>query len=98
MKRNTAIIIISLLVICAVGFCTYWFLFRGDEKNDSAGKIVFQYKDEGENILRLQKALNDKGYGLVEDGIWGRNTEKAVMEYFGKNTVTLSDIYKLENS
>ncbi len=96
MKRNAIIIIVTVLILAAIGFCTWWFCFRTGETTDSSDKVVFQMKDSGEYIKRLQIALNEKGYNLDVDGIWGRATDKAVYEYFGKGTVTLAEIRTLE--
>ena len=70
--------------------------YKRNAKNDSLGVLTFGRPDEGEWILRLQKALNAKGYGLAEDGIFGTATERAVVEYFGKKTVTAKEIEELE--
>ncbi len=70
--------------------------YKRNAKNDSLGALTFGRPDEGEWILRLQKALNAKGYGLTEDGIFGTATERAVVEYFGKKTVTAKEIEGLE--
>lgn len=56
-------------------------------------------------VLALQKMINIQGYNengvttqLVEDGIFGKHTETAVMDWLGKNTVDNNDdwneIYK----
>lgn len=39
----------------------------------------------GNDVKDLQKILNQKGYGLSEDGIFGQNTLKAVADYQRKN-------------
>lgn len=33
------------------------------------------------NVLMLQESLNDMGHDVVEDGIWGPQTEQAVMSF-----------------
>ena len=69
--------------------------YKRNAKDDSLGALTFGRPDEGEWILRLQKALNAKGYGLTEDGVFGTATERAVVEYFGKKTVTAAQIEEL---
>jgi peptidoglycan hydrolase-like protein with peptidoglycan-binding domain len=34
---------------------------------------------EGDDVLELQQALNQLGFGLDEDGIFGQNTHNAVI-------------------
>ena len=37
------------------------------------------------NVLLAQQFLNTKGYRLSTDGIWGRNTNNAVVNYFAQH-------------
>lgn len=94
MKRGKIILIVLLLLLMAalLAFAYY----KRNAKNDSLGALTFGRPDEGEWILRLQKALNAKGYGLAEDGVFGTATERAVVEYWGKKTVTAAQIEELE--
>jgi peptidoglycan hydrolase-like protein with peptidoglycan-binding domain len=95
MKRGKIILLVVLLLLMAalLAFAYY----KRNAKNDSLGALTFGRPDEGEWILRLQKALNYLGYGLAEDGIFGYATERAVVEYFGTKTVTAAQIIFLEN-
>lgn len=94
MKRGKIILLVVLLLLMAalLAFAYY----KRSAKNDSLGALTFGRPDEGVWILRLQKALNAKGYGLAEDGIFGTATERAVVEYWGKKTVTAAQIEELE--
>ena len=96
MKRGKIILLVVLLLLMAalLAFAYY----KRNAKNDSLDALTFGRPDEGEWVLRLQKALNYYGYGLTEDGIFGYATEKAVVEWFGKKTVTAAQIMLLENS
>lgn len=46
----------------------------------------------GDSVLQLQKILNQNGYNLTEDGIFGNNTEAAVKDYQTKNNLTVDGI------
>lgn len=50
------------------------------------------YGSSGESVRRLQNALNKKGYGLSEDGIFGEKTRAAVRDYQKKNGLLLDGI------
>jgi peptidoglycan hydrolase-like protein with peptidoglycan-binding domain len=39
----------------------------------------------GEKVQELQKLLNDKGFQLVEDGIFGYETYKAIKAFQSQN-------------
>lgn len=46
----------------------------------------------GNDVLQLQKILNQNGYKLTEDGIFGDNTLAAVKDYQTKNGLTVDGI------
>jgi peptidoglycan hydrolase-like protein with peptidoglycan-binding domain len=46
-------------------------------------------------VAALQQALNKRGARLVADGDFGQNTERALLYYTGKNTVSLTEFNKL---
>lgn len=46
----------------------------------------------GDSVLQLQKLLNQNGYSLKEDGIFGDNTLNAVKDYQTKNGLTVDGI------
>ncbi len=46
----------------------------------------------GDSVLQLQKLLNQNGYSLKEDGIFGNNTLSAVKDYQSKNGLTIDGI------
>ena len=50
------------------------------------------YGSKGSDVTELQKMLNQKGYGLAEDGIFGANTQKAVRDYQQKNNLSVDGI------
>ena len=51
-----------------------------------------QYGSQGNDVKELQKILNQSGYKLTEDGIFGANTQKAVKDYQTKNGLTVDGI------
>ena len=40
-----------------------------------------QYGSQGSDVKELQKLLNQNGYSLDEDGIFGTKTQSAVKDY-----------------
>lgn len=55
-------------------------------------KSQIRYGSQGADVKELQKALNQNGYKLNEDGIFGANTLKAVKDYQQKNKLTVDGI------
>lgn len=47
----------------------------------------------GDTVKRIQEGLNNNGYNLTVDGIWGDNTDKAIRDYQSKNGLTVDGIY-----
>lgn len=50
------------------------------------------YGSTGEDVRRLQEALNDEGYPLTIDGIYGPKTQNAVTGYQRKNGLLVDGI------
>lgn len=50
------------------------------------------YGSQGEDVKKLQTALNNSGYGLSVDGIYGAKTQAAVRDYQSKNGLTSDGI------
>ena len=55
-------------------------------------KSQIRYGSQGADVKELQKALNQNGYKLNEDGIFGANTLKAVKDYQQKNNLSVDGI------
>lgn len=51
-----------------------------------------QYGSQGNDVKELQKILNQNGYKLTEDGIFGTNTQNAVKDYQTKNGLDVDGI------
>lgn len=51
-----------------------------------------QYGSQGGDVKELQKMLNQNGYKLTEDGIFGANTQNAVKDYQKKYGLTVDGI------
>lgn len=49
------------------------------------------YGSQGSAVRQLQNELNKRGYGLAEDGIFGKKTRSAVRDYQKKNVLTMVD-------
>ena len=49
------------------------------------------YGSQGSAVRQLQNELNKRGYGLAEDGIFGKKTRSAVRDYKKKNGLTMVD-------
>ena len=49
------------------------------------------YGSLGSAVRQLQNELNKRGYGLAEDGIFGKKTRSAVRDYQKKNGLTMVD-------
>lgn len=57
--------------------------------------IVYQtisYGSSGEEVKKLQKSLNEKGYSLSVDGVFGNKTRDAVKDYQKKNGLSVDGI------
>lgn len=50
------------------------------------------YGSLGSDVTELQKLLNQNGYTLDEDGIYGTNTQEAVKDYQQKNNLSANGI------
>lgn len=50
------------------------------------------YGSQGDEVKKLQEALNSQGYGLSADGIYGSKTQAAVRDYQSKNGLTVDGI------
>jgi peptidoglycan hydrolase-like protein with peptidoglycan-binding domain len=50
------------------------------------------YGSKGSDVTELQKLLNQNGYKLTEDGIFGKNTQAAVKDYQQKNSLSVDGI------
>ncbi len=50
------------------------------------------YGSSGENVRKLQNLLNQQGYALDEDGVFGQKTRAAVKDYQKKNDLLLDGI------
>lgn len=50
------------------------------------------YGSQGNDVKKLQKALNNAGYDLDVDGIYGTKTQAAVRDYQKKNNLTADGI------
>lgn len=50
------------------------------------------YGSQGEEVRKLQNALNSAGYGLSTDGIYGSKTQAAVRDYQSKNGLAVDGI------
>ena len=50
------------------------------------------YGSQGSDVTELQKLLNNHGYGLDEDGIFGENTKNAVTDFQQKKGLTVDGI------
>ena len=54
--------------------------------------MTLKYGSRGEDVTALQRALNDNGYALETDGIYGVKTQAAVKDYQRKNALTVDGI------
>lgn len=50
------------------------------------------YGSQGDEVKKLQEALNSQGYGLSVDGIYGAKTQAAVQDYQSKNGLSVDGI------
>ena len=51
-----------------------------------------KYGSQGDEVKKLQEALNSQGYGLSADGIYGAKTQAAVRDYQSKNGLSVDGI------
>lgn len=52
------------------------------------GKTQIKIGSQGSDVEELQTILNKNGYNLAVDGIFGKKTQEAVLDYQGKNGLT----------
>ena len=50
------------------------------------------YGSRGDEVKRLQTALNAQGYGLSVDGVYGAKTQAAVRDYQSKNSLSVDGV------
>ena len=50
------------------------------------------YGSQGNDVTELQKLLNQNGYSLDEDGVFGDKTQEAVKDYQQKNNLDVDGI------
>ena len=50
------------------------------------------YGSRGDEVKKLQEALNSEGYGLSVDGLYGAKTQAAVQDYQSKNGLSVDGI------
>lgn len=50
------------------------------------------YGSEGEDVTKLQQLLNQNGYALDEDGVFGTNTKDALQDYQRKNNLNYAGV------
>lgn len=50
------------------------------------------YGMQGDDVRKLQEGLNQQGYGLTVDGIFGQQTQQAVRDYQSKNGLSVDGI------
>ena len=50
------------------------------------------YGSSGDEVKKLQRTLNSKGYSLTVDGVFGKNTQSAVKDYQKKNGLSVDGI------
>ncbi len=66
---------------------------HADDLERAVNQLVVARKGmKGEYIAKIQRCLNDYGYGLAEDGIFGSGTESAVRDYQQKNFLVADGI------
>ena len=55
-------------------------------------KTQIKYGSKGDEVKELQTALNNKGYNLSVDGVFGSKTQAAVKDYQSKNSLQVDGI------
>ncbi len=53
---------------------------------------TISYGSSGEDVKKLQKSLNEKGYSLTVDGVFGDKTRDAVRDYQKKNGLSVDGV------
>ncbi len=92
MKRNIAIVSIVFVVIAVF---VVVFLLKNSDDN---GIFPLQQGSQGEEVKKLQAALNKKntsGITIQEDGIFGTKTESLLVSVTGKASITKREYKKL---
>lgn len=64
----------------------------GNISNVTPAKNYLQIKDRGSSVKALQSNLSKLGFNTAVDGIFGKNTEKAVMGFQGKYGLSIDGV------
>lgn len=100
MNKKKVLIIIAVVIVIALGIFLLWY-FRdkifGKGGGNGKGNVAFPLKmgSSGVEVGKLQVYLQGKGQPMpiscgagTCDGIWGNETEAAVVAVFGTNSIT----------
>ncbi|MFA7121304.1 MAG: peptidoglycan DD-metalloendopeptidase family protein [Bacilli bacterium] len=60
--------------------------------------FILKEGSNGQSVKELQKRLNQLGYNLIVDGMFGRKTKKAVLDFQNKNNLIIDGIVGKETS
>ncbi|WP_240511878.1 spore cortex-lytic enzyme [Paludifilum halophilum] len=83
-----------LLITCltAVIAITGFFLPAGVNQAEAAAPTTISYGSENGDVWDLQNRLNRLGYKIEQDGIYGLETEQAVIQYQKANDLRIDGI------
>lgn len=56
------------------------------------------YGSRGDDVKKLQQTLNQNGYSLAIDGVYGNNTMAAVRDYQRKNGLSADGVFGSQTS
>ncbi|MCQ2959547.1 MAG: hypothetical protein MJ198_05090 [Bacteroidales bacterium] len=92
MKQKIAIVSIVFIVIAVFVAVILW------KNSDDNGTFPLKQGSQGEEVRKLQAALNKKntsGITISEDGIFGPKTESLLVAVTGKTSLTKREYKKL---
>ena len=88
---------ISLGVILIIVLATYLIFIGNPFKNvlSSSTNETIKFGDRDGLVFDLQRKLLELGYFVTVDGIFGAETEQALLTHTGKNEITENELNRL---
>lgn len=91
-KHWVLILLILVVIVLIVVYYKNKNKNTGTNEPELSTKFPLRKGSSGEEVIKIQQYILSKNPGLLPkygaDGIWGSETESAVVQLFGKNEIT----------